>query len=127
MRTSIILTPCTTDINRTTPALEELVDASVAVGMGYGESKWVCEQLLGRASEAVSAVGTSFRAIAVRLGQITGTSGNGAWNTAEYVPAMLKSSQYLGCVPDLSGVCDHLGRLIANGTHTSIGGVMDPR
>ena len=76
--------------------------------MGYGESKWVCEQLLKRASDRVPEGDASLRTIAPRLGQITGSSGNGAWNTAEYLPAMLRSSQYIGCMPDLDAVCSRL-------------------
>lgn len=72
--------------------------------MGYSESKWVCEQLLKRASDSVPAGDAPLRTIALRLGQITGSSGNGAWSTAEHLPAMLRSSQYIGCMPDLDAV-----------------------
>ncbi|KAF7378108.1 Acetyl-CoA synthetase-like protein [Mycena sanguinolenta] len=78
------------------PFPEELqLDASVALGNGYGESKYVSERIL-----AVSGLaGTSFR-----IGQICGSASNGAWSTTDWVPAIVKSSIALGGFPsDPSG------------------------
>ena len=44
---------------------------------------------------------TPLRPVSVRVGQISGSAGTGAWNKAEWFPAMLKSSQFLGCLPAL--------------------------
>jgi thioester reductase-like protein len=60
--------------------------------------------LLERASEETLNWGKPLCAVAVRLGQVTGTSGNGAWNTAEYIPILLKSSIYMGCLPEMDAV-----------------------
>ncbi|KAJ7214255.1 acetyl-CoA synthetase-like protein [Mycena haematopus] len=79
------------------PFPEELqLNASVAVGNGYGESKYVSERIL--AASGLEA--TSFR-----IGQVTGSSSNGAWSTTDWVPAIVKSSIAIGNFPsDPSGV-----------------------
>ncbi|KAF7795914.1 hypothetical protein EIP86_007081 [Pleurotus ostreatoroseus] len=82
-------------LDHSKPALEEAVDLSVAVGTGYSESKLVSEKLL-----AVAAEQTALRTAVIRLGQITGTSA-GAWKSAEWLPSLVKSSVYLGCLPEL--------------------------
>ncbi|TFK78258.1 hypothetical protein K466DRAFT_507571 [Polyporus arcularius HHB13444] len=74
----------------------------VAVGLGYGESKWVTEQLFGRAAKT-----TGLRTTAVRVGQLSGDTRVGGWNVKEWVPAIVRGSQLLGCVPekdDVSGL-----------------------
>ncbi|KAJ7718234.1 putative aminoadipate reductase [Mycena metata] len=79
------------------PFPEELqLDADVAVGNGYGESKYASERIL-----ALSGLdATSFR-----IGQVSGSTSNGAWSTTDWVPAIVKSSIALGNFPsDPSGV-----------------------
>ncbi|KAG6326171.1 hypothetical protein ID866_12918, partial [Astraeus odoratus] len=77
------------------PVPEELIlDASVAVGSGYGSSKYVSERIL--AMSGLSA--TSFR-----IGQISGGAPRGAWATTEWVPIIVKSSVSLGALPDMGG------------------------
>lgn len=39
----------------------------------------------------------------MRVGQITGSK-SGAWNPAEWFPALVKSSIYLGCIPEMENV-----------------------
>ncbi|CAL1699334.1 unnamed protein product [Somion occarium] len=77
------------------PIAEEPVEARVAVGMGYSESKWVAEKLL-----SVVASKTTLRPVTVRVGQVTGGR-SGAWNQAEWFPSLVKSSVNLGCLPVL--------------------------
>ncbi|KAJ7615673.1 putative aminoadipate reductase [Mycena polygramma] len=79
------------------PFPEELqLDANVAVGNGYGESKYIVERIL--AASGLDA--TSFR-----IGQIRGSTSNGSWSTSDWVPAIVKSSIALGNFPsDPSGV-----------------------
>ncbi|KAJ7886913.1 hypothetical protein B0H13DRAFT_1627705 [Mycena leptocephala] len=79
------------------PFPEELrLDADVAVGNGYGESKYVSERIL--AASGLDA--TSFR-----IGQVCGSISNGAWSTMDWVPAIVKSSIAMGNFPsDPSGV-----------------------
>ncbi|GJE93572.1 acetyl-CoA synthetase-like protein [Phanerochaete sordida] len=87
-------------VSRTQPIPEVPIDASVALNTGYTESKWVGETILKNVSEEMSRQGTPLRTIVMRLGQITGSSGNGAWSTAEHIPTLVKSSAYIGCLPD---------------------------
>ncbi|KAJ7705888.1 male sterility protein-domain-containing protein [Mycena olivaceomarginata] len=79
------------------PFPEELqLDASLALGNGYGESKYVSERIL--AASRLEA--TSFR-----IGQVCGSTSNGAWSTTDWVPTIVKSSIALGNFPsDPSGV-----------------------
>ncbi|KAJ7626109.1 putative aminoadipate reductase [Roridomyces roridus] len=79
------------DPTRGGPVPEEiLMDASVAVGSGYGESKYVAERILA----ASGLPSTSFR-----IGQISGSATSGAWATSDWVPALVKSSIALGSLP----------------------------
>ncbi|KAJ7785171.1 putative aminoadipate reductase [Mycena maculata] len=76
---------------------EELqLDANVAVGSGYGESKYISERILAA---------SGLQATSFRIGQVSGSAGNGAWSTTDWVPAIVKSSIALGNFPsDPSGV-----------------------
>ncbi|KAI1768922.1 putative polyketide synthase [Hypoxylon sp. FL1150] len=64
---------------------------------GYGDAKYICERLLDATLHQYPA---RFRAAAVRLGQIAGSSLNGYWNPSEHVFFLVKSSQTLGALPD---------------------------
>ncbi|KAF7985842.1 hypothetical protein HWV62_526 [Athelia sp. TMB] len=74
-------------------------DASVAVGGGYGESKYVCERILAK---------SGLHATSFRIGQIAGGIANGAWATSDWVPSFIKSSLSLGALPDTQGVASWL-------------------
>jgi len=74
---------------------EAPVPPESALTNGYTQSKWVIERIFLAAQEY-----TSLRPVSVRIGQITGGA-SGAWNKTEWFPGMLKSSQYLGCLPML--------------------------
>lgn len=81
------------------PALEEhLIKPDSAIGLGYGESKWVSEQILRKASEE-----TPISTTVLRCGQMTGGP-SGAWNDHEWFPSLIKSSLKLGKLPASSGV-----------------------
>ncbi|KAH8099950.1 acetyl-CoA synthetase-like protein [Cristinia sonorae] len=77
------------------PVYEAPVPPESALSNGYTQSKWVIEYLFQVAQEY-----TRLRPVAVRVGQIAGGS-SGAWNKTEWFPALLKSSQYLGCLPTM--------------------------
>lgn len=81
------------------PAEEKHFDAACAVGSGYSESKWVCEQLLATAAER-----TPLKPIVVRIGQMTGSSTNGYWNPKEWAPTLFRSSASIGYLPSVAGV-----------------------
>ncbi|CAL1709603.1 unnamed protein product [Somion occarium] len=69
------------------------------VGGGYGPSKYVVEHLLAKIKQHGILDATS-----LRVGQVSGSTKTGAWNTAEWIPSIIKSSIALGCLPTLDGV-----------------------
>jgi thioester reductase-like protein len=75
---------------------EQPIEAPVAIGTGYTESKWVSEQILAAASAA-----TPLRTVIVRVGQISGGP-TGFWNTKEWFPALVQSAKSVSCLPSVS-------------------------
>ncbi|EIW80018.1 acetyl-CoA synthetase-like protein [Coniophora puteana RWD-64-598 SS2] len=73
---------------------ETAVEAEVAVGTGYSESKWVAEHILQRMAQT-----HGLDALVVRVGQLCGAVESGAWNVNEWVPALVQAAQVLGCFP----------------------------
>lgn len=61
---------------------------------GYGESKWVSEQICAEASSS---------ARVLRVGQIAGDTKHGVWNTAEAIPAIVQTGLTIGALPKLEG------------------------
>lgn len=74
-------------------------DYDTALDMGYGESKLVAERIL---KIAVAKAGV--KASILRLGQVAGPVEEdglgGEWTRHEWFPALVKTSKYLGCVPN---------------------------
>ncbi|KIJ36598.1 hypothetical protein M422DRAFT_260946 [Sphaerobolus stellatus SS14] len=85
--------------NSDTTIIEEdiLEDPSPALGTGYSESKWVAERILLSVAEVLA-----FRPIIIRVGQLVGSKCN-VWKTTEWMPALVKSSVYLGQLPSVEG------------------------
>ena len=84
-------------------------DAKSTNAFGYGEAKLVCERIIENARcTHGSTIDVSF----IRIGQIAGSSDTGYWNPKEHIPAMIKSSQYIGALPEIKGV-GRLFRLLA--------------
>ncbi|EPQ53300.1 acetyl-CoA synthetase-like protein [Gloeophyllum trabeum ATCC 11539] len=82
------------------PAPEEgALDAKVAVGNGYGESKYVAEQLILK---------TPLQSTSFRIGQISGGEPSGSWALTDWVPIMIKSSIGLGALPNSNGMVSWL-------------------
>ncbi|KAH9946535.1 hypothetical protein B0H21DRAFT_822721 [Amylocystis lapponica] len=75
-----------------------LGDPAVAVGTGYGMSKFVVEEVLANARKA------GLKTTTLRIGQVCGPAASGVWNTTEWVPIMVKSGIALGSFPELGGV-----------------------
>lgn len=66
-----------------------------AQAMGYAESKNIAEHILNGAC-----LQTGVSSTILRVGQIAGPLlSKGKWNEDEWVPALIKSSQSLGCLP----------------------------
>ena len=87
---------CNTESDPLVP--EELIPQHYAAAhMGYGESKHVAELILGTASKQ-SEIPVSI----LRVGQIAGSteSSDPQWPVQEWVPSLVKTSKFLGLVPD---------------------------
>lgn len=74
---------------------EPISDAAIAAGMGYGESKFVGERILGYASES-----TGLPTTVLRIGQLCGDRKTGFWSSSNWVPAIIKSGLSLKCLPN---------------------------
>ncbi|KAL0961267.1 hypothetical protein HGRIS_006230 [Hohenbuehelia grisea] len=73
---------------------------------GYPEAKWVCERVLMAADELYgtgSGEEALIRGSNVRIGQMTGAEGTGAWNEMEHFPILVRTSQTLKKLPILHG------------------------
>jgi thioester reductase-like protein/2-polyprenyl-3-methyl-5-hydroxy-6-metoxy-1,4-benzoquinol methylase len=70
-----------------------VADAKVALGTGYGESKWIAERVLENASKT-----TTLRPVVARVGQLSGGS-NGYWTQTEWFPSLARSAKRIGCIP----------------------------
>lgn len=82
-------------------------DPSAPSPMGYGESKYVAEHVLNRATEAShGAISTAI----LRVGQIAGPvkSSTAAWPAREWLPSLVVSSQTVGALPDSLGRMDQV-------------------
>ncbi|RDB20302.1 Non-canonical non-ribosomal peptide synthetase FUB8 [Hypsizygus marmoreus] len=78
------------------PYPEEVVeDASIAVGGGYGEGKYVAERVLAQ---------SGLHATSFRIGQVSGGRPRGAWATSDWLPILVKSGLTLGVLPQAEGV-----------------------
>ncbi|EJC99607.1 acetyl-CoA synthetase-like protein [Fomitiporia mediterranea MF3/22] len=85
-------------LSKTAEPEELLSIEDVRLGSGYGESKWVAEQILAEAARR-----TPLKMTIIRPGQLTGGT-TGAWNEHEWFPSLIKSSIVLGMLPSLDGV-----------------------
>ena len=77
-------------------------DTSVSLPMGYAQSKYISEQVLGRATD-IAGIPTMI----CRVGQVSGpvwTRGkHSPWNKREWFPSLIASSRYLGKIPNSLG------------------------
>ncbi|KAJ6473849.1 putative aminoadipate reductase [Mycena sanguinolenta] len=77
------------------PCPEELLsDGTNAIG-GYGQSKYVAEQILAK---------SDLDATCLRIGQVPGALPTGAWSTSDWVPILVRTSMALGCLPLASDI-----------------------
>jgi len=75
---------------------------------GYPEAKWVCEMVLRAADEFYGATSPDgedplLQTSSVRIGQMTGPEGSGAWNQSEHFPIIVRTSQIIKALPALDG------------------------
>jgi nucleoside-diphosphate-sugar epimerase len=84
------------------PAPEKLIDWSdITFELGYGQAKAICEMILAN----VARTSRPYSIRVVRLGQVSGSSQTGYWNTAEHLPTLFKMSKLANAFPRLTGVC----------------------
>ncbi|KAJ7087944.1 putative aminoadipate reductase [Mycena belliarum] len=76
---------------------EQLLDLEMGVGAstGYGQSKFVAEQLIAK---------SGLRASIVRIGQVCGAPSRGAWAATDWFPILVKTSLTLGHLPLADGL-----------------------
>ncbi|TFK35193.1 hypothetical protein BDQ12DRAFT_560152, partial [Crucibulum laeve] len=86
-----------------------------AKGQGYSESKAIVEKYLLETAET-----TRLKPVIVRLGQVAGGV-NGAWPTSDWVPALIKSSQTLGFLPQMDGMASWMPATLAAKAFNEIG------
>lgn len=106
-----VLPNCVPDVKGTNIALEEHIsDPRTSIGLGYTESKWVAEAILETAAQM-----TTLAPLIVRPGQLSGAA-NGAWNSSDWFPVLVRSSQLLGHLPTITGVsfCKSLNALCSH-------------
>lgn len=72
-------------------------DLKYAQSTGYGRSKVVTEHIVRNAMLA-----TSIHARVLRLGQLSGDSVRGNWNTTEAIPLMIQSALTTGALPTIN-------------------------
>ncbi|PLB44277.1 putative polyketide synthase [Aspergillus steynii IBT 23096] len=79
---------------------EDLTSIEFVPETGYADAKLACEHIL---NQTLHRHPSHFHATAVRIAQIAGSTSNGFWNPTEYIPFLIKTSQVLHLLPDLSG------------------------
>ncbi|KAI1465201.1 uncharacterized protein F4812DRAFT_466638 [Daldinia caldariorum] len=80
---------------------EERMTIESVLPTGYGDAKYICELMLDKTLHKYP---DRFRVIAVRPGQIAGSSTSGHWNVTEHLSFLIKSSQTLKALPDFDGL-----------------------
>ncbi|OCH84204.1 putative polyketide synthase [Obba rivulosa] len=77
------------------PAPEaSVLDPKMAVQTGYMESKWVAERLV-----QIAGAKLALKTNVIRVGLLTGGV-NGSWDTSHWLPALVQSAVYVGCLPE---------------------------
>ncbi|KIJ49855.1 hypothetical protein M422DRAFT_246221 [Sphaerobolus stellatus SS14] len=79
-------------------AEEPITDLSLINMVGYGESKWISEQILRAAHR-----NTALKPVIVRVGQLAGGI-NGNWNAREWFPSLVRASQVVKGAPETEGL-----------------------
>ncbi|KAM0208904.1 hypothetical protein ACHAQD_011441 [Fusarium lateritium] len=94
---SLASSPSSSDSRQSKTNIMERRYVWEAVGpLGYGQSKWVAEEICYAASEQAA-----LPLKVIRLGQISGDSQHGIWNPSEAVPTMILSALTVGALPQV--------------------------
>lgn len=84
---------------------EKQLDIDSALPNGYGGAKVICERIL---LETLGQHPERFRAMTVRLGQLSGSMESGYWNHMEVLGFLFKSAQTLRSLPAVGGILSWL-------------------
>jgi thioester reductase-like protein len=103
-----------TDYPGAEPVPEVAAEVQMALGTGYGESKWICEEIL-----AISRAETTLQPVIVRIGQVSGGV-NGYWKPSEWIPSIIQSVTLTGCLPSLDRVSKPLNILTSRTNHARV-------
>jgi thioester reductase-like protein len=90
-----------TDYPGPEPVPEVAADVEMALGTGYGESKWICEEIL-----AISRAEAGLQPVIVRIGQVSGGV-NGYWKPSEWIPSIVQSVALTRCLPSSDQVSSY--------------------
>jgi thioester reductase-like protein len=83
------------------PIAEQLSSSpSTSIPIGYSQSKWVTEQICGKAASTT----LRDRVQVLRIGQLCGDTQHGIWNESEGWPLMLRTAGTTGRLPKLNEV-----------------------
>ena len=95
---------------------EEPMIAQSVLPTGYGDAKLVCEHML---TQTLTKHPDRFRAMSVRIGQISGSEISGHWNPVEHLAFLIKSCHTLKLLPDFEGVGPALPLPLIPNLHTN--------
>ncbi|EAQ83182.1 hypothetical protein CHGG_09586 [Chaetomium globosum CBS 148.51] len=84
---------------------EAPMDIECSLPNGYGGAKIICERIL---NDTLGRHPDRFRAMTVRLGQVSGSKRTGYWNHVEVLAFLFKSAQTLRAFPAVEGVLNWL-------------------
>ncbi|KAG8160364.1 hypothetical protein KVR01_009900 [Diaporthe batatas] len=71
--------------------------------MGYGQSKWVAEEICSAAAKYAAQKGINLPIQVLRVGQVVGDTKHGIWNSKEAVPLTVQSALSVGALPLVEG------------------------
>lgn len=93
----------------TSPVVERLSDVPTdASPLGYGQSKWVAEQICAAADVSMAPENANRRPTSIiRVGQLCAND-TGVWNASEAYPLMLSTANITHCLPSLNNTLDWL-------------------
>lgn len=71
--------------------------------MGYGQSKWIAEEICFAAFKYAMQKGATLPIQILRVGQVVGDTNHGIWNPTEAIPLTVQSALTIGALPLIEG------------------------
>lgn len=75
----------------------------VTTPMGYGQSKWVAEEICFAAAKYAVQKGANLPIQILRVGQVVGDTNHGIWNPTEAIPLTVQTALTIGVLPLIQG------------------------